>query len=242
MKKPVFIGAFIASLLLAALNNLFNSRSVEWFGSPDVLEKPSGWPSMGIAQGLQAGFKVAWKGFLAHQWLILGGLAVLAVIIFLLRRNRNVPLGPMLRTVLRVGLGLMFLAAAWPKFMDPKSFASLVAQYQFLPAFVVNPFTLWLSAFEIVVGIGILITLVGKGVRRHGRHPDGDVHRSAGPGPGPGFGHRLRMLRHRRGAGRGRSLVLPDPGRGFTVPYRLACKYRWPTVPALAEKPLILLP
>ena len=162
MKKPVFIGAFLASLLLAALNNLFNDRSIDWIGSPDVLEKPSGWPSMGIAQGIQAGLKVAWKGFLAHQWIILGGLAVLLAILFLLRRNRNVPLGPMLRTVLRVGLGLMFLAAAWPKFMDPKSFASLVAQYQFLPAFLVNPFTLWLAAFEIVVGIGILITLWEK--------------------------------------------------------------------------------
>jgi uncharacterized membrane protein YphA (DoxX/SURF4 family) len=162
MKKTVFIGAFLASLALAALNNLFNSRSVDWIGSPEVLDKPTGWPSMGIAQGIQAGLKVAWKGFLAHQGLILGGLAVLLVILFLLRRKRNVPLGPMLRTVLRVGLGIMFLAAAWPKFMDPKSFASLVAQYQFLPAILVNPFTLWLAAFEIVVGIGLLITLWEK--------------------------------------------------------------------------------
>jgi uncharacterized membrane protein YphA (DoxX/SURF4 family) len=162
MKKTVFIGAFLASVLLAALNNLFNNRSIAWIGSPDVLEKPSGWPSMGISQGIQAGLKVAWKGFLAHQWIILGGLAVLLAILFLLRRNRYIPLAPMLRTVLRIGLGLMFLAAAWPKFMDPKSFASLVAQYQFLPAFIVNPFTLWLAAFEIVVGIGILITLWEK--------------------------------------------------------------------------------
>lgn len=162
MKKSVFIGAFLASLLLAALNNLFNSRSIDWIGSPEVLEKPSGWPSMGIAQGIEAGLKVAWKGFLAHQWIILGGLAALLVVLFLLRRNRNVPLAPMLRTVLRLGLGLMFLAAAWPKFMDPKTFASLVAQYQFLPAFLVNPFTLWLSAFEIVVGLGILVTLWEK--------------------------------------------------------------------------------
>lgn len=162
MKKPVFIAAFLASVLLAILNNLFNSRSVAWIGSPDVLEKPSGWPSMGIAQGIEAGLKVAWKGFLAHQWLILGGLAILLAVMYVLRRNRKAPLGPMLRTVLRIGLGIMFLAAAWPKFMDPKSFASLVAQYQFLPAFAVNPFTLWLSAFEIVVGIGILITLWEK--------------------------------------------------------------------------------
>jgi uncharacterized membrane protein YphA (DoxX/SURF4 family) len=162
MKKPVFIGAFLASLLLAAVNNLFNSRSIAWIGSPEVLEKPSGWPSMSIAQGIQAGFKVAWKGFLAHQWLILGGLAAIVVIMAVLRRTRNVPIPPMIRTVLRIGLGVMFLAAAWPKFMDPKGFAILVAQYQFLPGFLVDGFTLWLAAFEIVIGIGIILTLWEK--------------------------------------------------------------------------------
>ena len=53
MKKPVFIGAFLFSLILAALNNLFNPHSVDWIGGPEVLEKPSGWPSMSIAQGIQ---------------------------------------------------------------------------------------------------------------------------------------------------------------------------------------------
>ncbi|MDB5102410.1 MAG: putative rane protein [Fibrobacteres bacterium] len=162
MKKPVFIGAFLASVLLAAVNNLFNRRSVAWIGSPEVLEKPSGWPSMSIVQGIEAGFKVAWKGFLAHQWMILGGLAAIAVILFLLNRTRKAPIGPMLRTVLRIGLGAMFLTAAWPKFSDPKGFAVLVAQYQLLPSFLVNGFTLWLAAFEIVIGIGIVITLWEK--------------------------------------------------------------------------------
>jgi uncharacterized membrane protein YphA (DoxX/SURF4 family) len=68
----------------------------------------------------------------------------------------------MIRTVLRIGLGVMFLAAAWPKFMDPKGFAILVAQYQFLPGFLVDGFTLWLAAFEIVIGIGIILTLWEK--------------------------------------------------------------------------------
>jgi uncharacterized membrane protein YkgB len=48
--------------------------------------------------------------------------------------------------------------AAWPKFTDPKGFAMLVAQYQFLPAFAVNSFTLWLSSFEVIVGLGIILT------------------------------------------------------------------------------------
>jgi uncharacterized membrane protein YphA (DoxX/SURF4 family) len=159
MKKPVFIGAFLASLVLAALNNLFNRRSVAWIGSPEVLEKPSGWPSMSIPQGIQAGFKVAWKDFLAHQWAILGGLAAILIVMVFLRRIRGVPVGSMVRTVLRIGLGVMFLAAAWPKFTDPKGFAILVAQYQFLPAFSVNAFALWLAAFEIVIGLGIIATL-----------------------------------------------------------------------------------
>ncbi|MEO6096879.1 MAG: MauE/DoxX family redox-associated membrane protein [Fibrobacteria bacterium] len=164
MKKPVFIGAFLASLILAAANNLFNRRSIAWIGSPEVLDKPSGWPSMSIAQGIAAGFKVAWKGFLAHQWSILGGLAALLLIMLFFNRKRGVPVAPMMRSALRIGLGIMFLAAAWPKFGDPKGFAILVAQYQFplLPAFTVNAFTLWLAAFEIVVGLGIILTIWEK--------------------------------------------------------------------------------
>jgi uncharacterized membrane protein YphA (DoxX/SURF4 family) len=162
MKKPVFIGAFLFALILAAINNLFNHRSVAWIGSPDVLEKPSGWPSMSIAQGLHAGLKVAGKLFADHKVSILVVLAVLLVAGFILNRNRTLMAGNFLRSVLRVGLGLMFLVAAWPKFMDPKGFAILVAQYQFLPSLLVNPFALFLSAFEITVGLGIILTLWEK--------------------------------------------------------------------------------
>jgi hypothetical protein len=162
MKKTVFMGAFAVSLILAAGNNLLSKHSVDWIGGPEVLEKPSGWPSMNIVQGIQAGFKVAWKGFLAHEGLILGGLLALLIVMFFFGRVRRVQLGTMLRTVFRIGLGLMFLVAAWPKFSSPKGFAVLVAQYQFLPHFLVNAFSLWLPAFEIAVGIGILITLWEK--------------------------------------------------------------------------------
>jgi hypothetical protein len=113
-----------------------------------------------VAQGIQAGLKVAWKGFQAHQSYILAGLAVVALILFFTRRS--FPTGAMVRSILRVGLGAMFLTAAWPKFASPKGFAILVAQYQFLPGFIVNAFSLWLPAFEIIIGLGIIFTLWEK--------------------------------------------------------------------------------
>ncbi len=162
MKKPVFIGAFFFSILLAAANNLISKHSVEWIGSPEVLEKPSGWPSMSIVQGIQAGLKVAWKGFREHEVLILGGLFAVIAVMYVLGRSRNIMLGVMIRTVFRTALGLMFLSAAWPKFASPKGFAILVAQYQFLPHFLVNAFSVWLPAFEITVGLGLILTLWEK--------------------------------------------------------------------------------
>jgi uncharacterized membrane protein YphA (DoxX/SURF4 family) len=159
MKKPVLIGAFLFSLLVAAGNNLVNPRSVDWLGSPEVLPKPEGWPTLTVAQGVQAGIKVALKDFRAHQAVILGGLALIVLAMVFLNRSRRAGLGPMLRTVLRLGLGAMFLVAAYPKFADPKGFANLVAQYQLLPAFAVDAFSLWLPAFEITVGLGLILTL-----------------------------------------------------------------------------------
>ncbi len=159
MKKPVFIGAFVFSLVLAVVNNLFNPRSVDWIGSPDVFEKPSGWPTLTVAQGLMAGVKVGLRDFRAHQGAILGGLAFILVVMVYLNRSRGVLPGPMLRSVIRLGLAAMFLVAAYPKFTDPKGFATLVAQYQFLPAFSVNAFSLWLPAFEITAALGLLFTL-----------------------------------------------------------------------------------
>ena len=159
MKKPVFIGVLLLSLAVAAANNLLNSRGIDWIGSPEVLPKPEGWPTLTVAQGLQAGIKVALRDFHKHQAAILGGLAAVIAAMIFLNRARGVGVGPMLRTVIRLGLGAMFLVAAYPKFADPKGFANLVAQYQFLPAFSVNAFSLWLPAFEIIVGLGIIFTL-----------------------------------------------------------------------------------
>jgi hypothetical protein len=159
MKKPVLVGAFLFATVIAVINNLANPHKVDWIGSPEVLPKPEGWPTLTVAQGLQAGIKVALRDFRAHQAAILGGLALVVVAMILLNRARGVHVGPMLRTVLRLGLGAMFLIAAYPKFSDPKGFATLVAQYQLLPAFAVDLFSIWLPAFEITVGLGLILTL-----------------------------------------------------------------------------------
>jgi hypothetical protein len=162
MKKAVLVGAVLFSAALAAINNLVSKHSVDWIGSPEVLPKPEGWPTLTVAQGLQAGVKVAMKDFRAHQAAILAGLAFILVVMVYLNRARRVGFGPMLRTVIRLGLGCMFLIAAYPKFSDPKGFATLVAQYQLLPAFAVDAFSIWLPAFEITVGLGLILTLWEK--------------------------------------------------------------------------------
>jgi len=52
----------------------------------------------------------------------------------------------------------MFLAACYGKILSPYGFAELVAQYQLLPEFSVNFFSLWLPVFELVLALGILFT------------------------------------------------------------------------------------
>lgn len=156
MKRSVMIGAFIAAALLAVVNNLTNKHSVAWFGSPEILPKPEGWPSLSMSQGVHAGIKVGFKLFHDHRLPIGIGVAALIALMFLLRRSYSA--GALLRTAFRLGLGAMFLAAAWPKFSDPKGFAILVAQYQLLPAFAVNGFALGLAAMEIVVALGLMLT------------------------------------------------------------------------------------
>jgi uncharacterized membrane protein len=154
----VLIGAALIALVLAVANNLLNSHSVEWLGSPQILPKPEGWPTLTFAQGVGGGLKFAWKGFLSGHAVVSAVILLSVILVFTLNRMDGVAVAPMIRSLLRAGLGLMFIAAALPKFSDPKDFANLVAQYQMLPAPLVDPFALCLAAFEIVVGLGLLFT------------------------------------------------------------------------------------
>ena len=52
--------------------------------------------------------------------------------------------------ILRVLLGIVFLAASWNKIIDPRGFAVVIGNYQILPDAFINPFALllpWVEAF-----------------------------------------------------------------------------------------------
>lgn len=63
-----------------------------------------------------------------------------------------------LDSLLRIGIGGMFLFASWPKILSPYAFSNLIAQYQLLPAFAVHPFALFLPMLEAVSGAGLIAT------------------------------------------------------------------------------------
>lgn len=63
-----------------------------------------------------------------------------------------------LETLLRLGLGGMFIAASLFKIHDPHGFAVLMAQYQFLPHDMVNFFALLMPSAEFLFGAAIIIT------------------------------------------------------------------------------------
>jgi hypothetical protein len=63
-----------------------------------------------------------------------------------------------LEVLFRVGLGSMFIAAAWVKIIEPGQFSLLIAQYQLLPEFMVNIFALFLPMLELLVGLLLLFS------------------------------------------------------------------------------------
>lgn len=155
--RRILFGLLAFSLLLGGVNNLVNPDRVEWIGSPAVLPKPEGWPTLSVAEGIAAGLGEAWSGLLKHSLAVSGALLVLALGLAWLRARPEAR-RRFAMSWWRVLFALMFLAAAWPKFTDPEGFANMVAQYQMLPAFSVNLFSVWLPALEVTVGLALLLT------------------------------------------------------------------------------------
>ena len=61
-------------------------------------------------------------------------------------------------TVLRLGLGLLFLYSAWGKLQDPGSFQTIVDNYRMLPAGVTAIFAVTMSTAELLVGAMFLFS------------------------------------------------------------------------------------
>jgi len=63
-----------------------------------------------------------------------------------------------LEGLIRIGIGGMFIFASYFKIADPKGFAVLIAQYQFLPHDLINLWALILPQFEFWFGLALIIT------------------------------------------------------------------------------------
>jgi hypothetical protein len=156
MRIHILLSLFAFSLLLGGINNAVNPEGVAWSGSPRVLPKPEGWPTLTMGQGIQAGVKHAAEQAKAHAGWLLAALALLAGGWIVLRLRGRAAFR-WTKSWWRLVFAAMFLTAAVPKFLDPHGFAMLVAQYQMLPEFSVNLFSVWLPAFEITVGLALLL-------------------------------------------------------------------------------------
>lgn len=63
-----------------------------------------------------------------------------------------------LEGLIRLGIGGMFIFASVGKIDDPKAFAVLIAQYQFLPHNIINLWALILPQFEFWFGLALIAT------------------------------------------------------------------------------------
>ncbi len=157
MRWKLLASLFAASIILGAVNNLVNPDGVPWVGSPEVLPKPADWPTLSAVEGAASGVAHGWDQLRKHTVRVGFALLLLAAGLMAFRGRA----GARRRWTMswwRVLFGAMFLVAAWPKFTDPEGFAMMVAQYQMLPAFSVNAFSVWLPALEIVTGLALLFS------------------------------------------------------------------------------------
>jgi uncharacterized membrane protein YphA (DoxX/SURF4 family) len=65
--------------------------------------------------------------------------------------------------LLRVGLGVLFLAAAVPKLADPTGFAKAVGNYHLLPVAAERALALALPAIELIVGLALIAGVADAG-------------------------------------------------------------------------------
>jgi putative oxidoreductase len=160
--RSILLGAVLLSAAVGVANNAASPRGVPWIGSPEVLQQnpvdamaaASEPHSKGIAQGI----RFAWKelaGSAAPIAVVAGAVLLLSVLLWRLRKAQP---GELAEGWFRLGMAAMLLAACWGKLASPADFADAVAQYQMLPRPLVDAFSIWLPAFELVVALGLALS------------------------------------------------------------------------------------
>jgi uncharacterized membrane protein YphA (DoxX/SURF4 family) len=66
-------------------------------------------------------------------------------------------LRPILYTLLRVALGVVFVWASWEKILHPQAFADIVRNYQVVPEAFVHPVALGLPWLEALCGVLLIM-------------------------------------------------------------------------------------
>jgi uncharacterized membrane protein YphA (DoxX/SURF4 family) len=64
---------------------------------------------------------------------------------------------PWLTVRVQIALGIIFVVAAWPKIVDPPSFAHMIYNYRILPAPLINLTALTMPWVEIVTGLCLIL-------------------------------------------------------------------------------------
>lgn len=57
----------------------------------------------------------------------------------------------------QIGLGAIFLYAAWPKLVDPPALAKNIWAYDIVPHGLINIQALWMPGIELVVGLALVL-------------------------------------------------------------------------------------
>ncbi len=71
--------------------------------------------------------------------------------------------GRHLVTLLRVGLGVIFILAAWPKLADPEGFAVAISHYRMVPEPVERVLALVLPPLEMLAGVCLVLGVLDAG-------------------------------------------------------------------------------
>ena len=64
---------------------------------------------------------------------------------------------PWLTCRVQVVLGIIFVVAAWPKIVDPPSFAHMIYNYRLVPAQLINLMALTLPWVELIAGLALIL-------------------------------------------------------------------------------------
>jgi len=64
---------------------------------------------------------------------------------------------PWLTVRVQIGLGIIFVVAAWPKIIDPPSFAHMIYNYRILPSALINIASLVMPWLELLTGLCLIL-------------------------------------------------------------------------------------